>query len=246
MIRLSPFALGTFLLAPLLLAEQPGGGMFQVSTLDALSLGVFQGSMTFSDLRRHGDFGVGTFDGLDGEMVALDGQFFRVRSDGTVSRVENSATSPFAVVTRFRAEQSAELRGPATRVQALAAFDRLMASANHPYAVKVHGLFSSLTTRSVPKQDPPYPPLAAAISQQSTFPLYNVRGTLVGFRVPAFLKGINQTGYHFHFISDDQRNGGHALEFEIGDVKVEVQKLSQHSTFFPDDTAFRDAALPLP
>src|SRR5262249_42793812 len=59
-------------------AEQPGE-VFQVSTLDALSLGIFQGALKFSQLREHGDFGVGTFDGLDGELVALDGSFYQIR-----------------------------------------------------------------------------------------------------------------------------------------------------------------------
>src|SRR5215813_5470562 len=90
----------SLVLCGLVFAEQPGE-VFQVSTLDALSLGIFQGAVSFGHLREHGNFGLGTFDGLDGEMVALDGRFYQIRSDGSVSRVENTNTTPFAVVTNF-------------------------------------------------------------------------------------------------------------------------------------------------
>lgn len=226
-------------------AQRPGEA-FQVSTLDALSLGLFQGSMTFSELREHGDFGVGTFDSLDGEMIALDGRFFQARSDGTVSRVENDTTTPFALVTKFKASQSIAIRGPVTRQQVFDIIDQMLASKNYFYAVKIHGAFSSVTARSVPKQFQPYSTLADAIAQQAVFPLRNVRGTLVGFRSPAFVKGINQVGYHFHFISDDQKAGGHALDFIAADVLVEIETLRQHSTFLPDTQPFREAPLPLP
>jgi acetolactate decarboxylase len=73
-----------------------------------------------------------------------------------------------------------------------------------------------------------------------------VRGTLVGFRSPAFVKGINQVGYHFHFLTDDQRAGGHALSFQITSGTVEIGILRQHSTFLPDTQQFLDATLPLP
>jgi acetolactate decarboxylase len=222
------------------------GEVFQVSTLDALSLGIFQASMSVRELRRHGDFGVGTFDGLDGEMVALDGRFYQIRSDGAVSRVENDALTPFAVVTDFKPSQSLAIRGPATREQVFAALDQMLQSSNYFYAVKVQGQFSSVTARSVPRQIQPYPTLAQVVAQQTVFPLQNIRGTLVGFRSPAFVKGINQPGYHFHFISDDQRSGGHALDFEVSDAIVEIQTIRRHSTILPEAEPFRDAPLPLP
>jgi len=238
-------ALSAFFFLPSAAYPAEPGGLFQVSTLDALSLGIFQGSMAFSELRGHGDFGVGTFDSLDGEMVALDGRFYQIRSDGTVSRVENEALTPFAVVTNFRSSQTVAIHAPAVRTQVLSGIDQLLPSANYFYAVKIHGEFVSVTARSVPKQFPPYPALADAIAQQIVFPLQNVRGTLVGFRSPAFEKGINQPGYHFHFISDDRRSGGHALDFVVGNVTVEIDTIRQHSTFLPDNAAFRTAPLPL-
>ena len=225
-------------------AEEPGV-VFQVSTYDALSLGIFQGSMSFSELRGHGNFGLGTFDALDGEMIALDGSFFQVLSDGAVVRAENGMTTPFAVVTNFKPNQSIAVRGPAPRSQVLAAIDQMLPSANYFYALKIQGQFISVKARSVPRQVQPYPTLADAIAQQSVFPLRDIRGTLVGFRSPAFVKGINLPGYHFHFLSDDQRSGGHVLDFEIGDAVIEIETVRQYSTFLPDNEPFQTAPLPL-
>jgi len=236
----------TALLAAQERATPHANTLFQVSTLDALSQGIYQGALSYRELRQHGDFGVGTFDSLDGEMVALDGKFFQVRSDGTVSRVDGRETAPFAAVTNFDADIRMKLNQPASLDQLTALIDQLIGSKNLFYAVKVHGQFTDITTRSVPKQYVPFPPLSTAVSQQSLFPLHQVTGTLVGFRSPAFEKGINQVGYHFHFITDDERAGGHALSFQIAAGVIEIETIHQHSTYLPDTQPFLDATLPLP
>ncbi|NLO29340.1 MAG: alpha-acetolactate decarboxylase, partial [Methanosarcina mazei] len=56
--------------------------LYQVSTIDALLLGVYDGVLPVSDLKTHGDFGIGTFDGLEGEMLALDGNYYQIKTDG--------------------------------------------------------------------------------------------------------------------------------------------------------------------
>jgi len=217
-----------------------------VSTLDALSLGIYQGALSYRDLKQHGDFGVGTFDSLDGEMVALDGRFYQVRSDGSISRVPGDATTPFAAVTAFQTDLQLNITQPTALAQLTALIDQTLPSANFFYAIKVHGRFADLTTRIVPKQYVPYPPLATAISQQTLFSFSNITGTLVGFRSPAFVKGINQVGYHFHFISDDEKAGGHALSFTLSQGIVEIEVLRKNSLLVPDNPAFRAAPLPLP
>jgi acetolactate decarboxylase len=161
-----------FLLIPtLLLAEDQGvehvNTLFQVSTLDSLSLGIYQGALSFRALERQGDFGVGTFDRLDGEMIALDGRFFQVRSDGTVSRVAGDATTPFAAVTTFKPDWRLTLQQPRSYPQVSALIDQMLPSKNLFYAVKIKGTFTDLTARSVPRQFLPYPPLATAISAVS-------------------------------------------------------------------------------
>ena len=44
----------------------------QFSTIAALMQGIYDGPATFAQVRRYGDFGIGTVNHLDGEMLALD------------------------------------------------------------------------------------------------------------------------------------------------------------------------------
>ena len=62
----------------------PRTELFQYATINSLLAGVFDGDLTIAKLKRHGDLGIGTFNALDGEMLALDGQFYQIRSDGHV------------------------------------------------------------------------------------------------------------------------------------------------------------------
>ena len=86
------------------------------------------------------------------------------------------------------------------------------------------GVFSRLKTRSVPRQKKPYPRLVEVARKQPTFEFRNVKGTIVGFRCPAFVKGINVPGYHLHFITEDRTGGGHVLDFKLikGEIGVDI------------------------
>jgi len=91
--------------------------VYQTSTIVSLVEGLYDGNVPYRDVMRHGDFGVGTFNALDGEMVALDGNFYHLRHDGTVSPVSADDLTPFAVVTRFRPNIDQTEEGTLTRKQ---------------------------------------------------------------------------------------------------------------------------------
>jgi acetolactate decarboxylase len=112
-------------------------------------------------------------------------------------------------------------------------------------AIRIRGNFSALTTRAIPKLFPPYPPLSEALQEEVKFSFQSLDGTMVVFRCPAWVKGINQVGYHYHFISDDGTVGGHALSFTTGPVLVEIQQLRQNSVWVPDEGPFLTAPLPV-
>lgn len=219
------------------------GVLFQVSTLDALASGIFGASITVGEVKRHGDFGVGTYEGLDGEMIVLDGHFYHMRANGVLSESADSERTPFVAVTHFNPDVQVSVRG-ATLAQLGALIDALLPSKNLFYALKVHGPFAAMTTRAIAKQFLPYPPLAQLIPLQNVFAYSNIVGTAVGIRSPAFVSGINQVGYHFHFVSDDLKTGGHALDFTAGEVTVEIQVLRQNTVWLPEDEPFLTATLP--
>jgi acetolactate decarboxylase len=188
----------------------------QFSVIDALLAGNYDGSLTCGALRRAGDFGIGTFDALDGEMTVLNGIVYAIRSDGRVEQVPDSETTPFATVTFFVPDVTIGWAGGAL---SYAAFQeelrRLLPTPNHFYAVWVYGRFNRVKTRSVPRQAPPYPPLAEVTKNQSVFEFSDVEGNLVGFWSPPFVKGVNVPGWHFHFLTRDRTGGGHVLDFEM-------------------------------
>jgi len=226
-------------------AASPSGPatLFQVSTLDALLQGIYGASMTVGELRQHGDFGVGTYEGVDGEMVLLDGHFYQVRFDGSITEPPADTRTPFAAVTTFRPDTSFTVKA-AGMTQLADLIDSVLPSKNLFYAVRVHGTFSVINTRSVAKQFLPYPPLSSVTATQATFINSNIVGSAVGLRCPQYVSGVNQAGYHFHFVSDDHKAGGHALAFTTGDVTVDVMVIRQHSVWLPVDEPFLKATLP--
>jgi acetolactate decarboxylase len=189
--------------------------LMQVSTINALMAGVYDGVISSGKLAGYGDFGVGTFDALEGEMVVLDGQIYQVKTDGVAYRVPDSLGVPFAAVTYFDSDRTETLAAGIDNAGLQAFIDRLIPSNNIFYAVKITGTFSYMQTRSVPKQQKPYPPLADVTPKQAVFEFHDVTGTVVGFRCPQFVNGVNVPGYHLHFLTGDRKAGGHILDFTV-------------------------------
>jgi acetolactate decarboxylase len=189
--------------------------LFQTSTVDALLDGAYDGDVSFSELAARGDFGLGTIDGLDGEMIAFDGAFFQVRSDGRAYEIDGDTKTPFAVVTFFEPGVSERLEKPMDLAGLCAHLDELVGPKTSCCSIRVDGSFEYVKTRSVPRQRKPYPPLAEVVREQPTFELRAVAGTIVGFRFPLQAQGLNVAGYHFHFLTDDRSAGGHVLEVRL-------------------------------
>jgi acetolactate decarboxylase len=192
-------------------AERDPHVLFQASTIGALLDGAFDGDLSFAELAEHGDLGLGTLNGLDGEMVALDGEFFRADVDGAIHPVAAEARTPFAVVTRFEAEIDERIEARLSHEELLARLDSLAPTGASSCAIRLDGRFDLVRARSVPRQSPPYRSLAEVVADQHVFELEDVAGTMLGFRFPAYAEGIEVAGYHLHFISDDRSRGGHVL-----------------------------------
>ncbi|CAA9481609.1 MAG: Alpha-acetolactate decarboxylase [uncultured Rubrobacteraceae bacterium] len=197
--------------------------LFQTSTIEALLEGNYDGDVSFAELGERGDFGLGTLDALDGEMIALDGGFYQVKADGLAYRIDGQTRTPFAVVTFFEPGPPHALPAPTGFADLCARVDGRVGETTACCAVRVDGLFEHVKTRSVPRQHKPYPPLVEVVESQPTFDLRNVEGSLVGFRFPDHARGLNVPGYHFHFITDDRTAGGHVLDcrLALGALRVD-------------------------
>ena len=217
--------------------SRPLDTVSQVSTIDAILAGVYDGQLPARDLLAYGDFGIGTLDGLDGEMVILDGNLYQVRTDGKVYRPSLDSTIPFASIVTFQADGSLPLAAGMNFAQLQSNIDQGLANPNIFYAIKVHGHFANMKVRSVPAQHKPYPPLVEVAKQQAVFDLHDVSGTLVGFRSPAYAKGINVPGYHLHFLTDDKSAGGHVLDFQVAEATAEYDACNRFFMLLPTDNA---------
>ncbi len=205
--------------------ERPHHTLFQTSTIDALLEGEYDGDVSFAELEARGDFGLGTLEALDGEMIALDGSFYQMKADGRAYAIDERARTPFAVVTFFEPNVSRTLATPMDFGTFCARLDQLAGGEASFYAVRVEGHFDHVKTRSVPRQRRPYPPLAEVVKHQPTFELHDIPGSLVGFRFPRYAQGLNVAGYHFHFITADRSAGGHVLGFRLahGELRVDSE-----------------------
>jgi acetolactate decarboxylase len=217
--------------------------LFQVSTIDALMQGVFDGFYSFDDLMAQGDFGIGTFDALEGEMIALDGDYYQVKADGVVYPVQGNMTAPFAAVTRFEMDQTAALENAGNFTELARQLDRHLPSPNAFYALRIDGTFPYVQTRSVPAQEKPYPRLADAVKNQSVFSFTNVTGSVVGIWAPEFAKGVNVPGYHLHFITEDRKAGGHILDIQVANATAQVDVTAGFAMQLPSSGDFYEVDL---
>ena len=216
--------------------------IFQVSTVGALVEGVYEGAVRVGTLREHGDFGLGTFEGLDGEMVALDGAFYRVRTDGALHPVDDDVLSPYAMITHFTPDTVVSVPGCSSLDDLGAVLDDLRDSANHFFAFRLDGSFPSMHVRAACRV-PEWTSLVEATASQSEWNLRDVRATFVAFWSPTYAAHFDVPGYHFHFVDDDRRRGGHLLASTSGELTVGVQRLEQLIVALPETADFLNADL---
>ena len=196
--------------------------LFQVAAFKPFAEGNYDGTTTFAELAKHGDFGLGTLNGLDGEMVAVDGVFYQVGIDGVPREVASWEETPFSVVTFFEADHTLHVLDSMNYSELTVYIDQIVSPEVALYAIRIQGEFDYAKARSVPKQTEPYPVLAEVVENQVIFPLFNVTGTVVGSRLPSYMAEVNVAGYHFHFISDDKFSGGHLLDCVVRNATIQI------------------------
>ena len=216
--------------------------LFQVSTSNALVQGVFGGVITVEDLKGHGDFGLGTFAGLDGELVMIDGECFRATAGGVVEVAEGQREVPFALVTRFETDLEGSVEGDTGLEAMTKEIDAMRPSENLFVGVRIDAEFDRLSMRAACKALPGEN-LVEATSHQSEFDAADLVGSIVGFWSPPYSRSIGVPGYHFHFISGDRRIGGHVLDLEAHGCRISLHTESDLHLALPETTDFLAADL---
>ena len=215
----------------------------QVSLLQGLTFGDYNGSIPVAQLKELGDTGIGTFDALNGELIMLDGIVYRAAYDGTIEVVPDEETIPFSNVTFFDIDENIQLSGIDSVNTLKDMLDQKVSQTgdNRFYMVTVEGVFNTMQVRSELPQTKPYKPLAVVLETDQTFFDYeNIAGTVVGLYCPAYMSDLNAVGWHFHFISDDRQAGGHVLNFSAEDISVSIDRSDYFAMVLPDNEMFNN------
>ena len=196
--------------------------LYMSSPINALLEGFYRDDITVATLREKGDFGIGTFNNLDGEMIALGGRFLQLDLDGNARPVGGEMKTPFSTVCHFQPMLTDEIASPLSHEEFTAKLKELLPSDNMFCALHMEGRFRAVKTRSVPRTEN-YRPLSEATDHQKLRRFENVDGHLVGFYTPGFVPSVNVPGFHFHFIDRDFTAGGHLLNCEPEHLDVRLQ-----------------------
>ena len=214
----------------------------QVALLQSLALGHFEGSITVGELKKLGDTGIGTFDGLNGEMIVLDGVVYRANAECKVNIVDDKETVPFSNVTFFDKDFAVKVNSVSTKSEFEKILNKTVAKEgeNSFYMVKLNANFDEILVRSEYGQEKPYKTLVKALEKDQREATYkNIDGTIVGLYCPTFMNGLNSPGWHFHFISSDKKFGGHVLELKVNKGEVQLDKTDNFAMNLPDKKDFQ-------
>jgi acetolactate decarboxylase len=222
--------------------EEPIHTIFQVSTSGALVAGVDDREVSVKTLLEHGDFGLGTFADLDGEMVVVDGRTYQIHGTGSVAEAPPNAGAPFAVVTWFDPRIDASIGAVGSFKDLEASCDNFRRSGNIFYAFRLDGRFKIVHARAV-NSSKARTGLVDAAKAQSEFSFADLEGTLIGLWSPGFSSAFSVPGYHFHFLSADYQHGGHLLDLVADQLRLRVEPLTDFHLVLPETEAFLKADL---
>ncbi len=215
--------------------------IYQVALLQSLVQGYYDGILSVDALKEKGDTGIGTFEGVNGEMIVIDGEVYRANSKGEIEKPDGSEMIPFSNVTFFETDITADLKDIKdidALKEELNKTTRL--SKNMFYMVKINGTFSTLKARSESKQKEPYKMLDEALKEtQTEFEFEDIKGTLVALYCPDYMGDLNTVGWHFHFISEDRTKGGHVLQVSVKEAEAQFDMTPGFKMYLYDEENFQ-------
>ncbi|PKL21481.1 MAG: acetolactate decarboxylase [Spirochaetae bacterium HGW-Spirochaetae-4] len=228
--------------------KEESDSLYQVSMLNALMLGDYDGFVTLRELSTKGNLGIGTFDGLDGEMIFLDGVMYKALHTGAVEQQPMDETTPFAVATYFTRDFGLESTALFKDIEAFKEQLDVLVESNSAdfncfYAATITGTFSMVHVRSVPPQEKPYKVLSQIAATQPEYIYEDIEGTIVAFRSPEYVDKINLPGWHLHFISEDKSKGGHLLDATMQGGTFALDEIREFEMVLPDRESFASMAV---
>lgn len=226
--------------------------LYQLSTLSALLLGDFEPSLSIGELKQHGTLGIGTFEGLGGELIMLDGVVWNGTHTGEAVPAADIEKTPFACVIDWQPAAAA------VKLPAVGSLDNLRAvldeaakgAENRVLAVRLQVFQADVTFRSFAPAPKPWKPMKDMLFSQKITAERNVRAEIIGFRFPGYLESINMPGWHLHVLTapndSGKRFGGHLLNITADAGEAQWMTAAGLELTFPTGEAGRIYdALPL-
>lgn len=224
------------------IASEKSDKIFQYSVFTGLANKIYDGTITVADIKQKGDTGLGTFNGLDGEMIIKDGEVYQWTADGELRRPKKTELIPFVVTTFFESDYTFKIESVTDYKELQTKIESQLPSKNLAYAFKITAHFNQLKCGSAQKQNKPYSKtLSEALVDRPTFLNEDVRGTMVGFWYPKYVGETNIPGFHLHFISDDKKHAGHVLDFKAENIEVKIDFCNGFEIELPDTKEFEKA-----
>ena len=217
-------------------------GIYQVSTLQALALGYTRPVATVRELLAHGDTGLGTFENVDGEMIVLDGVCYQATAEGSIVRSDDEAGVPFAVAgfvkdgRSFKMDEKPNLE--AIKLELTMRIDDDF-GLNSIHVARIDGWFDVIHARAGAPYRSQHVSLKDILSKtQQDFSFEQLYGTLVCVYYPDYMDGINASGWHMHFLSEDRKRGGHVFEATMRSGECLLQKMDRIEIQLPREATF--------
>lgn len=218
----------------------------QVSLLQGLTLWDYYGSKSIWEVKELGNIGLGTFDGLNGELIMLDWIIYRANDELSIEIPSDDELIPFANVTFFDNDLSYELKDIKNIDELKSELDKKVEELgnNRIYVISIDGKFNSIHIRSERKQTEPYKPLVDVLRvDQTEKKLDNVEGTVVALYTPDYMGDLNAAGWHFHFITKDKQTGGHVLNLDLENGTIIWDFTDNFKLHLPDGKFFKSLDL---
>ena len=191
------------------------GQFTQISLFSVLLGGHYGGIVSVGEVKRLGNLAIATMDRLDGEMQMIDGVVYQACADGRVYLPGDDETVPFGTIADFSAEDTVRLAGIPSYERFEARMNECCPRNDFPLAIRLTGGFDRMKVRTVRRQEKDGVGLAEAAKDEAVFEFRDVRGDLVGFRLPDYIRGINAPGWHLHFMDESRKHGGHVVNFSL-------------------------------
>lgn len=216
-----------------------GNTIYSFSSISALVKGDYYPNFNCKEILSKGNFGLGTFEGLNGELILIKNNVYQLVDNTNITLCEGDEKIPFACVCDFDYRNFDVKFSNINKKELEEKLLSLIDSKNFVQAFYGKAKFKKIFSRTVRKQEKPYKEMAEIINSQSELEIENIDAELVAFYTPSIFSKIGVEGFHWHYLSTDKKYGGHVFDMEIDEIELVINSFSNFAYFSPNSQEFK-------